>query len=588
MHPRWGSLLRWMLSRSAAWPLRRVCETAHLMTRVLVVAVSIAALSRFWHVSSLGAGARSHALEPVSTPTWRDIDSEPSIRYVTWVERVIASVSPWHIVAVSMVAGSVLRLWRLDAVGYNSDEAVYAGQAASWVNDPEISHYFPLVRAHPMLVQFVLAISFQFGVNDLTGRVVSVLFGLGTVLLVYLLGKTLYNAWTGSIAALFLTLMPYHVIVTRQVLLDGPLTFFATLTLLLLAKFARTRSPQWLWAVGAGMGLTFYAKETGIILTASIYAFLALCPKIRVRLRDLVISTSILAAILFSYPLSLALAGGGASEKARGYLVWQLLRRPNHEWTFYPTTVPPALGLLLLATAVAGLWWLRRQHSWRETLLLTWIAVPVVFFQLWPVKGFQYLLPVAPSVAVLAAWTLNRWSAHDWIAWSSFRKLLPAVGVGVLALSLMLPSWNLVGFVPSDQLLAGSGGVPGGRETGYWIDENVPEGAVFLCVGPSMANVVQFYGHRQAYGLSVSPNPLTRNPSYEPIMNPDRALRHGEVQYLVYDVYSASRSSHFGDRILAFAERYNGHVVHTEYVEIVNSDGRVEQRPVIIVFEVRP
>ena len=74
-------------------------------------------------------------------------------------------------------------------------------------------------------------------------------------------------------------------------------------------------------------------------------------------------------------------------------------------------------------------------------------------------------------------------------------------------------------------MLAGAGGVPAGREAGEWIDGNVPRGATFMTIGPSMANLVQFYGRREAYGLSVSPNPLNRNPSYEPIVNPDQALR---------------------------------------------------------------
>ena len=56
-----------------------------------------------------------------------------------------------------------------------------------------------------------------------------------------------------------------------------------------------------------------------------------------------------------------------------------------------------------------------------------------------------------------------------------------------------------------------------------------------MTIGPSMANLVQFYGHRRAYGLSVSPNPLNRNPSYEPLVNPDRALRDNELQYVVWD-----------------------------------------------------
>ena len=91
-------------------------------------------------------------------------------------------------------------------------------------------------------------------------------------------------------------------------------------------------------------------------------------------------------------------------------------------------------------------------------------------------------------------------------------------------------------------MLAGAGGLPGGREAGRWIDEHVPAGATIMTIGPSMANLVQFYGHRRAYGLSVSPNPLNRNPSYEPLVNPDQALRDNELQYVVWDAFSASRS----------------------------------------------
>jgi hypothetical protein len=342
----------------------------------------------------------------------------PSRRTIAWLDAILTSLSPWHLVATAMFAGAMLRIWRLDELGYNSDEAVYAGQAAAFVNDPKISPFFPLVRAHPMLFQFTLAMTFHYGVTDIVGRLVSVLLGLGTVLLVYLVGRTIYDGWTGAIAALFLALMPYHVVVSRQVLLDGPMTFFATLTLLLIAKYGATHSSRWLWAAAAGMGMTFLAKETGIVLVASVYAFLALCMSIPIRLRDVIISSLILAAVVISFPVSLLLAGGGASEKAQGYLVWQLLRKPNHVWTFYPSTVPIAMGVLVVATAVAGLWFLRRQHSWRENLLNAWIAVPVIFFQLWPVKGFQYLLPTAPCVVLLASRMLRHWSLrpYPWLA----------------------------------------------------------------------------------------------------------------------------------------------------------------------------
>jgi hypothetical protein len=109
-----------------------------------------------------------------------------------------------------------------------------------------------------------------------------------------------------------------------------------------------------------------------------------------------------------------------------------------------------------------------------------------------------------------------------------------------------------------------------------------------LAIGPSMANIIQFYGHRKTFGLSVSPNPLRRNPVYEPIENPDLEIRHNDLQYLVWDSYSASRSSFFGDKILRYADRYNGRVVHAETVLVKTRDGRQVRKPVIVIYAVRP
>ena len=36
-------------------------------------------------------------------------------------------------------------------------------------------------------------------------------------------------------------------------------------------------------------------------------------------------------------------------------------------------------------------------------LLIWWILGPAIFFEIWAVKGYQYLLPAAAPVAILAA-----------------------------------------------------------------------------------------------------------------------------------------------------------------------------------------
>ena len=260
-------------------------------------------------------------------------------------------------------------------------------------------------------------------------------------------------------------------------------------------------------------------------------------------------------------------------------------------WTFYAANVPKAMGLLLVALAVAGLFLGRRRLSWRETLLVSWIVVPALFFQLYPVKGFQYLLPTAPAVALLAARTLTLASKRREL--SPERRALPAgalglVGAGVVAVSLAIPTWQRVQPSESTTFLAGSGGVPGGREVGRWIRERVPQGATFLTIGPSMANIIQFYGHRRAYGLSVSTNPLRRNPAYDPLPNPDFSIRTNDVQYVVWDAFSAARTSFFTEKLLQYARRYNGRAVRTESVEVATRDGNRVRKPVIVVYAVRP
>jgi hypothetical protein len=199
-------------------------------------------------------------------------------------------------------------------------------------------------------------------------------------------------------------------------------------------------------------------------------------------------------------------------------------------------------------------------------------------------------LPIAPPIAVLAGRAIARWWPED-LSFSGIRisrGLIKTTTVGIIALSLLLSSIQLITPDTSGTFVAGTGGVPGGREAGQWIAANIPAGATFMTVGPSMANILQFYGHRKAYGLSVSPNPLRRNPSYPPILNPDTQIRNGEIQYVVWDSYSAERSLFFSDGLLRFAKRYHGRVIHTQFVKVTLSDGTTVDKPVIIIYEVRP
>jgi hypothetical protein len=109
-----------------------------------------------------------------------------------------------------------------------------------------------------------------------------------------------------------------------------------------------------------------------------------------------------------------------------------------------------------------------------------------------------------------------------------------------------------------------------------------------MTIGPSFANVIQFYGERRAVALAVSPNPLHRNPSYTPIANPDKAIKTGAIQYLVYDSYTASRTKFFTSHLLGYVAKYKGILVYADYQPVHRADGTIKQAPVVLIYEVHP
>jgi hypothetical protein len=160
--------------------------------------------------------------------------------------------------------------------------------------------------------------------------------------------------------------------------------------------------------------------------------------------------------------------------------------------------------------------------------------------------------------------------------------------LAVTMISLAVPTVGAVTTNSMSGSLAGTGGLPGGRDAGMWIRENVPQGASFLTTGPTLANIVEFYGQRRAYGLSVSPNPIRRNPAYDPIVNPDRALQLNKIQYVATDIWSAQRSPFFDSVVRSYVKRYHGILVYQQSAETRDSAGRLSNQIVIQIYEVRP
>ena len=96
------------------------------------------------------------------------------------------------------------------------------------------------------------------------GRSLSALFDVGTIVLVYLMGRRLYGRETGLLAAAFTTFAVIHIQLSHFYAADTLMTFFVTLTMLSCVLLVRSDSYRYAILTGAALGLALASKVSAL------------------------------------------------------------------------------------------------------------------------------------------------------------------------------------------------------------------------------------------------------------------------------------------------------------------------------------
>ncbi len=181
----------------------------------------------------------------------------------------------WSALAMLLaIAGALaLRAPKLAIRPFHNDEAVNAIKAAElWQNgryvyDPNESHG-PALHYATLPFLWLSGARDSAELKDATLRIVTVVFGIGLILLLPLFIDGLGRHALGW-AAVFIAISPAMVFYSRYFIHEMLLVFFTALTLAAGWRYRQTRAAKWALIAGGGVGLMFATKETFVLALAA-------------------------------------------------------------------------------------------------------------------------------------------------------------------------------------------------------------------------------------------------------------------------------------------------------------------------------
>jgi len=161
----------------------------------------------------------------------------------------------------------IIRLWDLGARTIHYDEGVHINCARGFFNTP-----LPWCLqgwTHGPFQKELTAFFFLFGTNEVTARLLPVVFGTAIVALPYFLRRQLGH-WGSLVVAFLLAFSPFLMFYSRYARNDIYTAFFMLLLVVCLWRYIEDRRARFLYIGAAAMSLNFCDKGTSTILVAII------------------------------------------------------------------------------------------------------------------------------------------------------------------------------------------------------------------------------------------------------------------------------------------------------------------------------
>ncbi|KXB07882.1 hypothetical protein AKJ58_01545 [candidate division MSBL1 archaeon SCGC-AAA385D11] len=240
------------------------------------------------------------------------------------------------------------------------------------------------------------------------GRIVSLFFGAGTLLLMYNISKGWYDQRTGTLAMFFLAVSPLFLQGSVHIKRATTMLFFSVLSILFLMKYLKNERNRYLLATGIAVFLSAFSKEVGIFTFFVVGGYLLYKKRFKILRNPMVYVAALIPVLLMfswylhieSIPTSVAPAppAGQISDRIFFNLDAPLFRVLSETAVELAVAIPIAtLGLALVGVG---------QWKEKDRLILFWLLAGVLFYLVFLQGSFHhthYSTFMLPPLAIFSA-----------------------------------------------------------------------------------------------------------------------------------------------------------------------------------------
>jgi 4-amino-4-deoxy-L-arabinose transferase-like glycosyltransferase len=335
--------------------------------------------------------------------------------------KLYVHIGKWQLVliALALIYGCLL-VANLGTVPLQWDELNHFNGALLLLHG-QISTYIGYNSYYPPLYNLVTTAFFLVGgASVLVGRLVTVMFSVVSMVLVYKIAKEMYSTPVALIAALLFAVMPGIVWLSSLAMIETMLLFALLFSLLLFFRWLQTDRQRDLNLSVAVLIVGVAVKYQILVIAPVIMAVSLLLLHMKVNLtplRDFFHSKRIVLGVLLAGILTVLLYAFYASGLLSVWLY--AIQVGNESQTVYSTRfftpifyfvemVWPypdqhPISPLLYVLGLAGLGLLACRRKPQDKFLLVWFFVVFVVFTLIPNRQWRYVTLLFPVLAISAA-----------------------------------------------------------------------------------------------------------------------------------------------------------------------------------------